>query len=102
MDDFFRDLPWVECYPDDILVPGGTEEKQWAPVSEALRRLQAAGVRLSFGRRLVASSELPLLGLILFEDGLEISGEGEAVLETEQPKDLQLKRACPGLVNFCE
>ena len=33
---------------------------------------------------------------------LEISGEGEAVLETEQPEDLQLKRACPGLVNFCE
>ena len=68
MDDFFRDLPWVECYPDDILVPGGTEEKQWAPVTEALRRLQAAGVRLSFGRRLVASSELPHLGLILSED----------------------------------
>ena len=33
---------------------------------------------------------------------VEISGEGEAVLETEQPEDLQLLRACPGLVNFCE
>ena len=58
MDDLFRDLPWVKCYLDDILVAGRTEEEHWARVTEVLGRLQAAGVRLQLEKCLFAEDSL--------------------------------------------
>lgn len=40
MDDLFRNLPWVKCYLDTILIAGSTEKEHWSRVTEVLRRLQ--------------------------------------------------------------
>lgn len=101
MDDLFRDLPWVKCYLDDILIAGRTNDEHWTRVTEVLRRLQTAGVRLQLEKCVFAVSELPYLGFIISKDGLKTSPEKvRAVLETKRPENLQSLRAFLGLVNY--
>lgn len=101
MDDLFRDLPWVKCYLDDILIAGRTKEEHWTRVTEVLRRLQTAEVRLQLEKCLFAVSELPYLGFIISMDGLKTSPEKvRAVLETKRPENLQSLRAFLVLVNY--
>ena len=96
MDDLFRDLPWVKCYLDDILVAGRTEEEHWARLTEVLRR------RLQLEKCLFAVFELPYLGFIVSKDSLKTSLDKlKAVLETKRPEYLQSLRSFLGLVNYC-
>lgn len=51
MDDLFRDLPWVNCYLDDILEAASSKEENDLRVVKVLKRLQKPGIRLSKRQR---------------------------------------------------
>ena len=46
MDTVLRGIPGVNCYLDDILVTGATEEEHLRNLDQVLQRLQAYGFRL--------------------------------------------------------
>jgi len=101
MDDMFRDLPWVKCYLDDILITGRNVEEHWQRVLEVLSRLQRAGVRLQREKCLFAVPELPYLGFVVSSEGLKTSpSKVKAILDTKRPHDLTSLRAYLGLVNY--
>lgn len=71
MDDLFRDLPWVKCYLDDILIAARSEEEHETRIIEVLQRLQRAGVKLSKEKCVFGASELTYLGFVISKDGLK-------------------------------
>ena len=86
MDDMFRDLPWVKCYLDDILITGRNAEEHWQEALEVLSGLQRAGVRLQREKCLFAVPELPYLGFVVSSEGLKTSpSKVKAILDTSTP-----------------
>lgn len=101
MDDLFRDLPWVKCYLDDILVAGHTREEHWHRVGIVLRPLQEAGVKLQLDKCMFGVSELPYLGFIISKDGHKTTtNKVEAIQQVKRPKDVASLRAFLGLVVY--
>jgi len=101
MDDLFRDLSWVKCYLDDILIAGRNMEEHWQRVLEVLSRLQRAGARLQLEKCLFAVPELPYLGFVVSAEGLKTSpAKVKAIVDTKRPHDDTSLRAYLGLINY--
>ena len=101
MDDLFRDLPWVKCYLDDLLVGGRTLEEHWERVMEVLRRLEAAGFRLKIEKCFFGLKELLYLGYIISGEGLKPDpNKVKAINELKTPEEIRQLRAGLGLVNY--
>ena len=99
MDDLFRDLPWVKCYLDDLLVGGRTLEEHWERVMEVLRRLEAAGFRLKIEKGFFGLKELLYLGYIISGEGLKPNpNKVKAINELKTPEDTRQLRAGLGLL----
>lgn len=101
MDDMFRDLSYVKCYLDDILITGRTEEEHWKRLCEVLRSLLVSGAQLDLAKCMFAVPELPFLGHIISKDGLKTApSKVQAVLEAQRPTDVTLLKSFLGLVNY--
>ena len=95
MDSILRDLPWVKCYLDDLLIGGRTPREHWERVMEVLRRLQAAGFRLKIEKCFFGLRELLYLGFVISGEGLKPdANKVKAIAELKAPSDTrQLRRS---------
>ena len=101
MDDLFRDLPWVKVFLDDILIAGRSPEEHWNRVTEVLRRLKSAGIRLQREKCHFAVKELPYLGYIVSHEGLKTSpSKIKAIREAPRPTNVTSLRTFLGLVQY--
>lgn len=101
MDDMLRDLPWVKCYLDDILISARSPKEHKERVVEVFKRLQRAGVRLSRKKCLSGVTELTYLGFVISKHGLKTSPDKvKAVQEAQRPQDLPAFCSYLGLVNY--
>ena len=93
MDDLLRELPWVKCFLDDLLIGGRTVKEMWDRVFQVLKRLQQAGVRLQLEMCRFGVSELLFLGFIISAEGLKTAPEKvRAVVESKNPHDVKSLR----------
>ena len=90
MESLLNGIPKVVVYLDDILITGSNTDKHLQHLSEVLRRLQDAGLRLKADKCEFLSSSVVYLGHRIDAEGLHPTPDKvEAIRQAPTPKKLQ-------------
>ena len=88
----------VQCYLDDIIVYGKTEEEHNARLQAVLQRLNDSGFKLNMEKCHFRKTELAFLGHVISESGLRPNPDHiSAVADAPPPQDAQALRSFLGL-----
>ena len=101
MREMLEGLPGVECFLDDIVVSGGSEEEHDKNLSKVLDVIKQAGLKLNQEKCTFKEKEIEFLGHTIGEEGVKINqAKVQAILELERPSDVPQLRRLLGMVNF--
>ena len=101
MENLLQGIPGVCVYIDDILVTSRTEEEHLDNLTEVLRRLAEAGMRLKMGKCAYLLPAVKYLGHTISAEGLSTSeAKVRGILEAPAPQNVAQLRSFLGLVNY--
>jgi len=101
MDQVLQDIPGVQCYLDDILITGSTDEAHLATLRRVLRRLAQFGLRAKKEKCEFFKQSIEYCGHIIDGKGLHKSPEKiEAVIRAPAPGNVTQLRSFLGLINY--
>ena len=101
MENLLQGIPGVCVYIDDILVTGCTEEEHLDNLTEVLRRLAEAGMRLKKEKCVYLLPAVECLGHTISAEGLSTSeAKVRGILEAPAPHNVAQLRSFLGLVNY--
>ncbi|KAJ8030205.1 hypothetical protein HOLleu_26545 [Holothuria leucospilota] len=99
MSEIVKDLPFVICQMDDILIHS-SPESHIDCVKQTLQKLKAAGVTLNKSKCAFHKSSVKFLGHIIDETGIHVDDDKiEAITKYQQPKSVSDLRRFLGMVN---
>ena len=101
MENLLQGIPQVVVYLDDILVTGKTEREHLSNLTEVLRRMDDAGVKLKLKKCVFQAPEVTYLGHKINAEGLHPSEDKvQAVIKAPTPSNITELKAYLGLVNY--
>ena len=101
MDQILSGLDMVQCYLDDIIVTGLTDEEHLVNLSKMLTRLQEYGLHVNVDKCVFFSDKVTYLGHQIDAKGLhKMPVEIEAAKNAPAPKNVSLLKAFFGLVQY--
>ncbi len=96
-----QDIEGVSIYLDDVLIAGSTHEEQLHRLTEVLKRLQNAGMRLNKSKCFFLHSSIEYLGHVVDEKGIHPTEDKVlAIKEASAPTNLTQLRLFLGLLNY--
>ena len=100
MSAIFSGLDGVLCLMDDVLVYGRDTEEHNKRLTEALRRIQAAGVTLNPSKCEFGKTQLKFLGHLVKQDGVRADPKKtSAITDMEPPTNITEMRRFMGMLN---
>lgn len=94
-------LEGVSCWLDDICITGPDTETHVSRLSEVLRRLSEAGLRLQKDKCEFFKDSVTYLGYCISKNGLQTSSEKvKAILNSPEPSNVTEVRRFIGVVNY--
>ena len=101
METLLYGIPGVCVYLDDILITGRTEEEHLEHLTETLRRLKEAGMRLKPAKCQYLLPSVEYLGHTISETGLQTAeSKVDAIVNAPAPMNVTELRSFLGLVNY--
>lgn len=101
MENLLQGIPQVSVYIDDVLVTGRTDAEHLHNLSEVLRRMAEAGMRLKRDKCYFMLPQVQYLGHIISRRGIQPTEEKvEAIRNAPTPTDVQQLKSFLGLLNF--
>ena len=101
MMELLEGLPGVECFLDDIVVSGSSEEEHDKNLGKVLGVIKQAGLKLNREKCVFKQKEIEFLGHTIGEEGVKINpAKVKAILDLERPGDVPQLRRLLGMVNF--
>ena len=91
MESLLQGIPKVCVYLDDVLVTGRTEEKHLANLTEVLRQMASAGMRLKQDRCQFMLTQVHYLGHTVSSQGIQLT--------QESPSNSQLLQCLPKFIS---
>ena len=101
MESLLNGIPKVVVYLDDILITGSNTDEHLQHLSEVLKRLQDAGLRLKADKCEFLSSSVVYLGHRIDAEGFHPTPDKvEAIRQAPTPKNITELKAYLGLLNY--
>ena len=101
MEGLLQGIEHISIYIDDILITGRTEEEHLHTLSEVLKRLEAAGMRLKREKCIFMAPSVEYLGHRISGTGLHPTDEKvRAITLAPQPTNVSELKAFLGLINY--
>ena len=101
MTELLDGLPGVECFLDDIVVSGGSEEEHDKNQKCALDVIKQSGLKINEEKCAFRQKQIEFLGHITSAEGVQINPEKiKANLNMDRPSDVQELRRLLGMINF--
>ncbi|KAL6455440.1 hypothetical protein MHYP_G00004880 [Metynnis hypsauchen] len=101
MDQVLSGLSSVQCYLDDILVTGKTDEEHLSNLSATLQRLQDFGLRVRKDKCEFFKQSVEYLGHVIDSEGLhKASSKVKAIVDAPAPQNVSQLRSFLGLLNY--
>ncbi|KAJ8356082.1 hypothetical protein SKAU_G00188760 [Synaphobranchus kaupii] len=94
-------LEGVQCYLDDILITGETEEEHLQNLNATLQRLEEYGLRVRRSKCEFFQSSVEYLGHVIDSEGLhKAPSKTKAIMEAPAPQNVSQLRSYLGLLNY--
>lgn len=101
MDQILTGLPGVQCYLDDILCTGSTDEEHLRNLDATLQRLKDYGLRVRKDKCDFFRSSVEYLGHVINAEGLHTApSKVAAVVDAPPPQNISQLRSFLGLLNY--
>ena len=101
MESLLHGIPKVVVYLDDILITGSNTDEHIQHLSEVLKHLQDAGLRLKADKCEFSSSSVVYLGHCIDAEGLHPTPDKvEPIRQAPTPKNITELKAYLGLLNY--
>ena len=101
MDQILRGLPGVQCYLDDILCTGATDEEHLRNLDAVLQRLQDYGLRVRKDKCEFFKPSVEYLGHVIDAKGLHTApSKSRAIADAPPPQSVGQLRSFLGLLNY--
>ena len=101
MENLLQGIPRVCVYIDDVLVTGRTREEHLANLTEVLRRMSTAGMRLKRDKCQFMLPEVHYLGHTVSRKGIQPTQEKiRAIRDAPAPSNVHQLKSFLGLINF--
>ncbi|XP_039602322.1 uncharacterized protein K02A2.6-like [Polypterus senegalus] len=101
MDQILQSVPGVQCYLDDIIVTGMTDEEHLENLKKVLKRLEEYGLRARLGKCEFLKPSVRYCGHTIDAQGLhKCQDKIQAVLMAPQPQNVSQLRSFLGFVNY--
>lgn len=101
MDQILRGLPGVQCYLDDILCTGATDEEHLRNLDAVLQRLQDYGLRVRKDKCEFFKPSVEYLGHVIDARGLHTApSKSRAIADAPPPQSVAQLRSFLGLLNY--
>ncbi|MGH0157174.1 UNVERIFIED_CONTAM: hypothetical protein FKN15_033151 [Acipenser sinensis] len=101
MDQVLQGVPGTQCYLDDIIVTGATDEEHLENLKKVLQRLEHYGLRAKREKCEFFKLSVTYCGHTIDGQGLhKCADKIQAVLEAPQPQDVSQLRSFLGFVNY--
>ena len=101
MDSIFRDLDFVSCYLDDIMIASKTAEEHLAHIEIVLQRLQQHNLLARETKCVFSQSEVKFLGYVFSAAGKAVDAEKTAAIcQIAPPETVHDLQRWLGQVNY--
>ena len=101
MTELLDGLPGVECFLDDIVVSGGSEEEHDKNLKSVLDVIKKSGLKLNEEKCVFGQNQIEFLGHIIGAEEVRINPEKvRAILNMDRPSNVSELRRLLGMVNF--
>ena len=101
MEQILSGLSGVQCYLDDILITGSSEQEHLRNLDQVMDRLSKYGIHVNLKKCEFFKSSVSYLGHIIDSSGLHTNPEKvSAVLDAPIPENIQQLRSFLGMINY--
>lgn len=101
MNCLFREMDFVFCYVDDILIASESPEQHQTHLRQVLSKLRDAGININVSKCIFGAKEIEFLGYFVTENGIKpLQDKVKAFLEYTKPSTVVQLRRFLGMVNF--
>lgn len=101
MEQILSGLPGVQCYLDDILCTGATDEEHLRNLDATLQRLKEYGLRVRKEKCDFFRSSVEYLGHVIDAEGLHTApSKTTAIVDAPPPQNVSQLRSFLGLLNY--
>lgn len=101
MDEILKDIDFVFCYLDDVLIAGVNLDDCYKKLLLVLQRLEEFNIKVNFKKCKFFVSELPYLGHVITDKGLLPNPEKISTIQAAPiPKNSTELKAFLGLINY--
>ena len=101
MDQILSGLSGVQCYLDDILVTGKTDEEHLTNLDATLQRLEDYGLRVRKSKCEFFQTSVEYLGYVIDSRGLhKAPSKVKAIVDAPAPQNVSQLRSYLGLLNY--
>ena len=101
MDQVLSGLPMTQCYLDDIIVTGKSDQEHLKNLTKVLARLQEYGLKVNKEKCTFFKDAVTYLGHVIDARGLhKLQDKVEAVVSAPAPENIQQLKAWLGLVQY--
>ena len=101
MENLLQGVPHTVVYLDDILITGRTEEEHLRNLTEVLKRLREAGLKLKRNKCFFLAKSVVYLGHTIDADGLHPTPDKlQAVQDVPQPTNVSELKSYIGILSY--